>query len=318
MSTHYRKYLYTKSDSPKGKVYYVIWSQNLHGTLGAGMVLWGPGTTVARQSQSVSARDAMERGLEKQQKGYVMVASGQRSISISEMRDVILTKGLDNSHAGTEKFAAATPFAPAPARLSEEQLCAIQPDDISKPEGVISEWLDNQNYWHLECSCSDFRMTRPGILSWCDHLRKFVGSGLDRAHMRDMMVVPIFVKPALEVHILLAYLDNSMIEVSIAMGGDLGHNIPSTEQAAIGMISARSGRDAIRDLVIEYAVEVYSTRLDEIKCQSAFHSKASYEDPDTLLDESGMPSSALVVDIIECLRNMTCRRCLDNNGVPDI
>jgi hypothetical protein len=175
---------------------------------------------------------------------------------------------------------------------------------------------DSNDIWHLACKCPEYLMVRPNRLPWCPHIKHcirtntdgaFVGADSMKPHHR--LMVPIFVKPALQVMCVREDADHANLQGINLLLPSLDASNPEvdhfvTEHLGIGHLTY--GRFDMRRMVIEWLqTRVLSGGLPI--CNAAQHFKNLSDDKP--YDEDGLPSMALMADFYDLHTTHWCRIC---------
>jgi hypothetical protein len=191
----------------------------------------------------------------------------------------------------------------------------------------LSEWRDENRFWHLGCDCNTFKRPRPGALNFCNHLKMGLEGEWDvkdetdkRRVIQRELFVPLFFRPGAGIYVdLIGDTDSNLLEavIEIKPGLDVSHRHDLT--VGIGTVTRTTGRWGIRELALEHLITLWATERETLTpCQAAHHSWGYYERPEYSNAETGMPTKEACIDMLDLLSGSWCRRCNEDNGVPDI
>lgn len=187
----------------------------------------------------------------------------------------------------------------------------------------IMEWQDEHGYWHIGCTCDRYQRVRPGHLPECWHFNESLmlerdttdDNGVKRG-LQSRVAIPVFHKPALLCYVSVEDSMTTLPLASLIWHPQFGHGLLG--DAPLGVVTPTTGRWGIRGLIIEFAVTLWVTRRDVLKCESRFHSWGYYERPEYQDAETGMPTPEACADMLSLLMTTQCIRCREDTGIPDV
>jgi hypothetical protein len=210
-------------------------------------------------------------------------------------------------------------------RFSEKYDVAFVADSNDPLHATASLYVgkDSNDIWHLACKCPEYLMVRPNRLPWCGHIKHAIktntdsvlhsedGSKLHQVHSR--LMVPIFVKPALQVMCVREDADHANLSAINLLTPSMDSSNPEvdhfvTEHLGIGHLTY--GRFEMRRMVIEWLqtqVLANGSGFALSNCNAAQHFK--YLSDDKPYDDDGLPSMALMVDFYDLHTTRWCRIC---------